>query len=42
MHQHAVMLAKGILSGETPVLDGCHLLAAFRFEADVEENDPDF
>lgn len=42
MREHAVMLAKGILSGEKPVLNGCHWLAALRFEVGVENSDPDF
>ena len=36
------MLAKGILSGERPVLDGCLWLDALRPDVEVEENDPDF
>ena len=42
LRQHAVMLAKGILSGEIPVLDGSHWLSALHHDVDVEENDPDF
>jgi hypothetical protein len=42
MRQHAVMLAKGILSGESPILDGCLWLDALRLEIGIEDSDPDF
>ena len=42
MRQHAVVLAKGVLSGERPILDGCLWLDALRLEIGVEDSDPDF
>lgn len=42
MRQHAVMLAKGILSGDRPVLDGCLQLHALHPHVEVEDDDPDF
>ena len=42
MRAHAVMLAKGILSGDRPVLDGCLWLNALRPDVDVGDDDPDF
>lgn len=40
--QKAVRIAAGILSGEAPVLEGCHSLAALRWEVGVDACDPDF
>lgn len=40
--QEAAKIAAGILSGEVPVLEGCHSLAALRWEIEVDERDPDF
>ena len=31
-----------MLAGEVPILEGCHSLAALRWEVEVEERDPDF
>lgn len=42
MREHAVMLAKGILSGDRPVLDACLWLDALRRDVEVEADDPDF
>ena len=42
VREKAVLIAAEILSGELPVLDGCHALAALRGEVEVGEDDPDF
>lgn len=42
VRREAVEIAAGILSGEVPVLEGCHSLAALRWEVEVDERDPDF
>lgn len=42
VRREAVEIAAGILSGEVSVLEGCHSLAALRWEVEVDERDPDF
>jgi hypothetical protein len=42
VRREAAKIAAGILSGEVPVLEGCHSLAALRWEIEVDEQDPDF
>lgn len=40
--QEAAKIAAGVISGEIPILEGCHSLAALRCEIEVDESDPDF
>ncbi|MEQ8035955.1 hypothetical protein [Xanthomonas sp. WHRI 6106] len=40
--RQAFEIASGILSGEVPILEGCHSLAGLRREVEVEDLDPDF
>ena len=42
VRHEAAKIAAGILSGEVPVLEGCHSLATLRWEIEVDERDPDF
>lgn len=42
VRRQAAEIAAGILAGEVPVLDGCHSLAALRWEVEVEDSDQDF
>jgi len=42
VRRQAVDIAAGVLAGEVPVLEGCHSLAALRWEVEVDERDPDF
>jgi|JRYL01.1.fsa_nt_gb hypothetical protein len=42
VRREAVEIAAGILSGDIPVLEGCHSLSALRWEVEVDERDPDF
>ena len=40
--RQAVELAKGILAGSTPLLEGCNTLASLEPAVEVEAQDPDF
>jgi hypothetical protein len=40
--ERAAELAASILSGDLPVLEGCHLLDELRTCVEVPDNDPDF
>jgi len=40
--QQAAELAKGILAGSTPLLEGCHALASLQHAVEAAEQDPDF
>jgi hypothetical protein len=42
VRRRAVEIAVGIIAGEVPILEGCHSLAALRWEVDVDDRDPDF
>ena len=42
VRRQAVEIAAGILSGNVPILEGCHSLAALRWEVQVDDSDPDF
>ena len=42
VRQQAAEIATGILAGEVPILEGCHSLAALRWEIEVDDRDPDF
>ena len=38
----AVEIASGILSGDVPMLEGCHALAGLRWQVELDDRDPDF
>jgi hypothetical protein len=42
VRRQAAEIAAGILAGEVPILEGCHSLAALRWEVEIEDRDPDF
>ena len=42
VRRRSVEIASGILAGQVPVLEGCHSLAALRWEVEVDDRDPDF
>lgn len=42
VRSNAVRIAAGMLAGAVPILEGCHSLAALRWQVEVGERDPDF
>ena len=42
VRRRAADICSGILAGTIPLLEGCHSLAALRWEVEVDERDPDF
>jgi hypothetical protein len=40
--QQAAELARGILAGSMPLLEGCHALASLQHAVEAAEQDPDF
>ena len=42
VRRRAAEIAAGVISGDVPVLEACHSLAALRREAEIDEHDPDF
>jgi hypothetical protein len=42
VRRQAAEIAAGMLAGDVPVLEGCHSLAALRWELEVADTDPDF
>ena len=42
VRRQAAEIAAGVLAGDVPILEGCHSLAALRWEVEVADRDPDF